>query len=571
MCIRAAASTTLTLAALACLAAPALAAWPSNGRALCTATGEQSYPALHPDGADGAFVVWEDRRGTNADIYAQRVNASGAIAGGWPANGRALCTATADQLVPVIAPDGNGGAFVAWEDYRAGGADPNIYVQRVTSAGAIFPGWPANGVAICTHAAVQGRPTIVSDGAGGAIIAWEDFRDGTGNVYAQRVSGAGERAWDLNGIPLTEAGGDQRFPVAVADGVGGAIVAWEDTRAGDSDIYAQRVGGNGGTPWTTDGVALCAATYDQIGLRVTSDGTGGAIATWEDYRAGNSDIYAQRIDGAGAVKWGAGGAALCTDLFEQYSATIAPDGAGGAFVAWNDLRSGLEDIYVQHVTGPGAIAAGWAADGRAACSALGSQFDPKIATDTAGGVFLTWIDNRPGAAQFDLYGQHLTASGAPASGWPADGMGLCTSANDQTVTGLVPDGSGGAVAAWYDMRSGNADIYALRFNAAGSTPIVDVPFGEVSSFELFPAAPNPLSTRTWLRFRLAAPERVLAEIIDVTGRRVRKLMDAPLPAGDQVVLWDGRDASGAPVPVGVYLLTLTAGAESRSSKLAVIR
>jgi len=567
-----AATIALALTAVACLATPVRAQWPGNGRALCTASGDQSYPVMLTDGAGGAFVAWEDRRVSGADIYAQRILGSGAIAPGWPTDGRALCTAAQDQLAPVLAPDGAGGAFVAWEDYRAGGGDPNIYVQRITAAGAIAAGWPANGVGLCTQTDVQGRPTIVSDGAGGAIVAWEDFRDGTGDVYVQRVNATGLPLWGTNGLPVCAHDGDQRFPVAVPDGAGGAIIAWQDTRAGDADIYAQRIDGTGAARWTTDGAVLCAATLDQLGLRITSDGAGGAIASWEDYRADNSDIYAQRIDSAGVVRWTPDGVALCTDLFEQYSAALAPDGAGGALVAWNDLRSGLEDIYAQHVTGLGAIASGWAANGQAVCVASGSQFDPRAATDGAGGAFFTWIDNRPGSAQLDVYALRMTGAGVAASGWAANGKPLCSATGDQTVTAIVPDGLGGAVLGWFDLRSGNADIYALRVTATGGNPTVAVEPGPSPNFELFPAAPNPLRSQTWMRFRLAEPEHVTMRIVDVAGRRVRQLMDEPsLAAGDHEIAWDGRDEAGSRVPGGVYLLVLRAGAESMTAKLAVVR
>jgi hypothetical protein len=560
-----------TLTAVGCLAPPARAQWPTNGRALSTAIGDQSYPAILSDGVGGAFLVWEDRRGTTPDVYAQRVLPGGAIAAGWPVNGRAVCTAVLDQLAPVLAADGADGVFVAWEDYRAGGANPDIYVQRLTGSGAVASGWPANGFAICTQTNAQGRPTIVSDGAGGAIVAWEDFRSGATDVYAQRVDATGARLWTTNGVPLSTATGGQRFPIGVPDGAGGAIVAWEDTRTGDGDVYAQRVDGDGDAQWAADGVALCAGMFDQVGLRITTDGVGGAIVTWEDHRADNSDIYAQRVDPAGDPMWTGDGVALCSDLFEQYGAAIAPDGSGGAFVAWNDLRNGLEDIYGQHVTALGAIATGWPASGRAVCSAIGNQFDARVASDADGGAFFSWIDNR-GAAQLDIYAQRVTGDGATAPGWPTYGVAVCSATGDQTVTAIVPDGAGGAIAAWYDLRTGNADIYALRFTGSGgSPPTVDVPPSPVSAFELFPAAPNPLRSQTWLRFRLATPERVTALIVDVAGRRVRQLLDGPsLPAGDHVIAWDGRDEAGTPVRGGVYLMILRAGAESATAKLAVL-
>jgi hypothetical protein len=524
-----------------------------------------------PDGTSGAIAVWEDRRGGASDIYAQRVGSGGATWPGWPSGGRALCSAAENQVAPALAADGAGGTFVAWEDYRSGGANPDIYVQRVTGAGAVAAGWPADGIGVCTEGNPQGRPTIVADGAGGAIVLWNDLRAGNSDIYAQRLNASGAAQWGANGVPVCSATDHQRFPLAVSDGAGGAIVVWEDERVDDADVYVQRVNGSGSALWTPDGVALCAATLGQVGPRIVADGAGGAVVAWEDLRADNSDVYAQRVNAQGAPQWTADGVVLCSNLSEQYGVTIASDGGGGAFVAWNDLRNGLEDIYAQRVTSLGAIAGGWPVDGQVVCAATGSQFDSRAVSDQAGGAFFTWIDNRPGSAQLDVYAQHLTAAGGLAPGWSSNGLALCTAAADQVVTAVVPDGTGGAVAGWYDLRGGNADIYALRFSSAGSVPTVDVAPGSRPTPGWLAAAPNPLRSGTSLRFRLTAPERVTVGIVDVSGRRVRRLVDESLAAGDHVVAWDGRDQGGAPVPPGVYLAVLGAGADSRSTKLAVVR
>jgi hypothetical protein len=46
----------------------------------------------------------------------------------------------------------------------------------------------------------------------------------------------------------------------VSDNAGGAIIAWRDTRSVNWDVYAQRVNASGVAQWTANGVPLCAAT-----------------------------------------------------------------------------------------------------------------------------------------------------------------------------------------------------------------------------------------------------------------------------------------------------------------------
>src|SRR5438128_7384928 len=73
-----------------------------------------------------------------------------------------ICTATGDQQAPQSVSDGAGGAIIAWHDARSGNND--IYAQRVRASGAVDPAWPANGRALCTAADTQAWPQIISDG-----------------------------------------------------------------------------------------------------------------------------------------------------------------------------------------------------------------------------------------------------------------------------------------------------------------------------------------------------------------------------------------------------------------------
>ncbi len=465
---------TLSLAGalLLALAAPRLAsaAWPHNPGTnvpLCTAANQQLLWASGPDGAGGAIVTWIDQRSGGQDIYAQHVLFSGAVDPAWPVDGRALCTAANTQQYPTIVSDGAGGAIVTWQDLRSG-TTLDIYAQHVMVTGAVDPAWPADGRALRTAANHQQYPTLVSDGAGGAIATWYDLRGGaTYDIYAQRVlaSGAVDPAWPADGRALCTAANSQQDPVIVSDGAGGAIVAWDDNRGASTDIYAQHVlsAGTVDPAWPADGRALCTAANGQTIPRIMADGAGGAIVTWYDSRGASRDIYAQHVLASGAVDgaWPADGRALCTAANDQFNPFPVSDGSGGAIVTWYDFRPGAtSDIYAQHVLASGAVDPAWPADGRALCTAAGNQQGPSIVSDGAGGAIVAWSDLRGGT--FDVYAHHVLASGAVDPGWPADGLVLSNAAGNQTGSPIVSDGAGGAVVAWQDQRSGDNDIYAQR-------------------------------------------------------------------------------------------------------------
>src|SRR5262249_43195700 len=106
-------------------------------RALCTAAGDQTTPVLVADGAGGAVAAWLDyRNGPSSDIEAQRVLPDGTQPPGWPVNGLALCTASGDQYSPAPTPAGTGGVMVAWVDFRPG-VYSDVYAQRAYAAGGV--------------------------------------------------------------------------------------------------------------------------------------------------------------------------------------------------------------------------------------------------------------------------------------------------------------------------------------------------------------------------------------------------------------------------------------------------
>ncbi len=114
--------------------------------------------------------------------------------------------------------------------------------------------------------------------------------------------------------PISTAANGQYWQKMVSDGAGGAIITWQDGRiVNTDDIYAQRIDASGVVQWTTDGVPICTDTLNQQLPQIISDGAGGAIITWDDFRNGfNHDIYAQRINGDGVVQWQTNGVPIHT-------------------------------------------------------------------------------------------------------------------------------------------------------------------------------------------------------------------------------------------------------------------
>jgi hypothetical protein len=433
---------------------------------------------LIADGSGGAIVAWNDYRnydpGSTAphqiNIYAQRLNSRGKIA--WSSGEVPLSTVAGGQYFPQLVTDGSGGAIVVWEDYR-GGAD--IYAQRISGTGALV--W-ASDVAVCAAASAQEEPKIVPDGSGGAIIVWQDYRSGSQyEVYAQRINGNGVPQWTANGVAVSTASNNPQFlfPEIIADGSGGAIIVWQDYRSSAWYLYAQRVDSAGAVQWAADGVRLSttAAIYQYV-PRPVADGFGGAIVAWESSSGENgTNIYTQRIDASGVLQWGSAGTVVSAAIDDQTLPQMTTDGNGGAIITWEDCRVGsaFRDIYAQRVNAAGTVQ--WTADGVPVSTAAYSQYEPQITPDGKGGAIITWYDyrnydilNHEVLEGVDTFAQRISSDGTAL--WTTDGEAISTADLHQMYPKLVSDDSGGAIILWEDERSGTTvDLYAQGISTCG--------------------------------------------------------------------------------------------------------
>jgi len=506
--------------------------WPQNGQQICVAANSQAFPRAVPDGQGGAIIVWEDPRNGTFNIFAQRVDAFGVAQ--WTPDGVAVTT-TNDDRAPELIGDGAGGAIITW--YRGG----NVIAQYINALGA--PLWPAGGVTISAAANSQQLPVIASDNAGGAIIAWQDTRTGAFDIYARRVNFNGVPQWTPDGVAVCTFNDHQDQPRICADANGGAVIVWTDQRAGSSDIYVQKVNSSGVTQWTLNGVGLCTATDAQSNPSIVSDGNGGAIVAWEDSRFGGSDVYARRVTINGFGQWAVDGIVLSAQANSQVNPVLLADGSGGAFAAWEDARTGGNpDIYVQRLNLAGAEQ--WAANG-VALATTGAGREPDITTDGLGGAIVAWYDDRFGNA--DVYARRINGSGVPQ--WTANGVALAALPNTQDSPALCSDGVGGAIVVFEDMRTipGTNDIYAQRIERNGywgyPSPLIfgasDIPGDQGGQIDLSwdasrldPWPDELIDNYTVWR---AIDEAAAAAAIEAGAARVRDGID-PLPSSGRDVV-----------------------------------
>ena len=445
------------------------AAWPHDpdtNLRISRVPGDTYLPAACPDGAGGTIVAWQ-QCGATCDIYAQRIRADGILA--WGATGTLVCAAAGNQYRPTIGADGSGGGVVVWFDDRVGGHD--VYAQRVDSTGASV--WAADGVPLCTAAGYQYDPVIVAADSGAMIVAWWDTRNPSNDIYAQRVSANGQPTWVANGVALCAWPATQQSPAIAADGSGGAIAVWKDARTGGLGLYAQHVDRAGIVRWTVGGVGVCTTTGYHLEQALLSDGLGGVFIVWQGTRSGAwaaFDIWAQRLSAGGQALWATDGIPVSAVDRNQLSPRLTSDGSGGAIVAWRDYRGVDLNIYAQRMDASGTMR--WTPDGVPVCTAAFEQGYPDVVSDGSGGAIIAWHDFR--FQSWDIFAQRLDSAGSAL--WSAGGLPVSSHPGYSELPMVVSDGVGGVIVSWHDQRDGNWTVYGQRINPrgrlAGEEPVI---------------------------------------------------------------------------------------------------
>ncbi len=419
------------------IASGAAAQWTFDGALVCDEIYTQYQPMILEDGEGGAFVAWSDRRATANDIFIQRIDAYGRSL--WASGGVQVSVVGGYHYDPVLVSDGAGGCIVAF-------SMGEIFAQRFDGDGNRL--WGNQGTLVCNAILSQTSVTMAADGSGGAVLAWADYRFGEYDIYAQKIDANGVSQWTANGVAVVVEVEAQVSPFIISDDDGGAIVAWQDRRNLQYEIYAQRILAAGTTTWLPNGTPIHSDPAQSLQYpTMLADGLGGAFIAWQ-----GQDIFLTRINYGGQFVWPSDIVAVCDFANVQYFPSLMSDGSGGVILAWQDNRNGSDyDIYAHRMSGSGVDI--WTPDGVAVCQATGHQTHPAITTDSLGGVYVTWLDERNGEA---IFAQRVDASGTV--NLAVDGVPLCTAPDAREPAVIISDGVGGMIAAWPDVR-GYPDLY----------------------------------------------------------------------------------------------------------------
>ena len=365
------------------------------------------------------------------------------------------------QGCPALAIDTENNAFVVWTDSENGIS--RIYAQLLDMEGNRV--W-AHDVQVSSSSALPTAcPVVAIDSSGSAVIAWMDSRNGNSDVYMQRLSRDGSQLWSMDVRVNKDASSNYRFSPTVTSGNNQIIVAWTDSRNLNNDqnfdIYAQQLNLDGDQLWSQDvRVNRDTGAFGQEDPAVAIDRSGNTVVVWSDRRDYPANIYAQRLDSTGRHIW-------LNDVKANISGDDKSDPAvvvdmnGDAVIVWeeevNDFAN-LSDIYMQRINAAGIHQ--WSQDIKVGDN-VGLSIDPAIGIDIQGNATIAWTD-LPENNLANVFAQRVTRSGQRV--WEQY-LIIHNATARYGKSAIAVYANGDFVVAWEDLRLGKGDIYAKRISA----------------------------------------------------------------------------------------------------------
>ncbi|MEW5799084.1 MAG: T9SS type A sorting domain-containing protein [Bacteroidota bacterium] len=570
---------------------------------------DQFNPSTIITSSGNAAVVWNTRQNELYEVRGQIVSKNGLPIG---ENFRIEDTLfhSSQESIPQILVNSSGHYFVLWQDITMNNYE--IYGKKFNENFTELS--PAIRINSDQNSGLDESPAVAGNKKGDFIVAWNDSRNDTNNIFAQIYSG-NDKPVDTN-IKINGSEEGIRWNPSIAiqnDSL--AIFTWSCARQDRAVVVCRIFNYASRTLMTVVEVTDTIATVDSFGACVDTDNDGNFVIAWVDGRNGNSDIYAQRFASNG-VKLGPN-FRVNTDQSTRYQTGVAIDvGRDGDFsIVWIDENSGIRNIYAQKFSSNGDRIGG---NFKVNASGTGT-YAPEIESDDSGNCIIVWSNY--GSTTSEIWGQRYTKSGENIAGnFRIDEPARTTYKEDVTVS---TSSTGEFIVTWTEFnsnnfRANNSDIVYQHYSLNGSkiglnnrlnyfdqgiqknpaivfegsrmfaawasnhipgtgfdiwassldiaTVYVDHPNINSMQFALKQNYPNPFNSSTTIAFTLPAASKVSLIVYDLVGRVVANIISEELQAGEYRETWNAEN-----LPSGIYFYRLYGEGFQKTRKLLLLK
>lgn len=458
---------------------------PSLNLVVCDTTGEQALAKIAVTSDGGTYISWFDNRSGSYAVYLQRLDQLGYKM--WASNGLLISNnPQSSSLVDYdLMVDSDDNAVLVFTDTRNSG-NLNVFAYRITSAGNFF--WGSNGISLSATADYQPNPKVTQTTDGNFVVAWI-IATNPFKIALQKLSPSGNKLWGSNPIIISSATEGYNYPAIVPSDSNSVIVLHTATTgsfpAQTVRLRATKVSENGTVRWITsiqDIGTIAAFTVP----KVYSDKNSGSIIAWHDDRDMNNlqSAYVQRVSSSGSLYFPVNGMELSLQANRHKFnpvATIDPV-TEEVYVFWRETNSlqNQDGITGQKLSANGLRQ--WTDNGnifKDLSSTNTSSISSLNALMGGGKTYLFYLQGGGSGLNQAVEGFACNASGNFV--WPGNIITLSNATQEKLQMVSAVDVFFNCKLAWGDNRGSGRGIYAQDINPSGQlgNPVVPV---ELASF-----------------------------------------------------------------------------------------
>jgi M6 family metalloprotease-like protein len=390
--------------------------------------------------------------------------------------------------------NGYGTEFEVFGDNRTGTAQ--VVLRSRTFSGA----WSAGEIVTASPAGAY-DPVVALLPGNGLALAWTDVRDGVPRVYYRaRVSGA----WTPE--TLVSPVGSGMAPAIAADARGNVFLTWLDASYPQPRLKFSTF------PSTVPGGAVLIVSdsiFDSpLPPSIAAAPNGRAWVVWPDHGRGSYQVLFSRWtpDSGLAPRL----RASSNVTFPQPSADVTVDSSGTAYIAWQQVTSGLSEIHFQARPPIGRMAP----PDTVLESTSDALQNPELGVDIQQGIHLAF-------ERSTAYGQQVRYKRWRAGqGWDAGATDVSDPVQGSAArVALLPVSHGNVTVLYSDNDGTRTRERSRRRRLDGNFALAVEP--HVTYTPAFRIGPNPLAPGAELRAEgpaVAASDAV--DLFDASGRRI---------------------------------------------------
>ena len=408
---------------------------------------------------------------------------------------------TGTSYSPSLAVDSAGNVHTAWQDstdYAGAGWDTDIFYKRWDDSTST---WTTIEVVSTGSTSDSSYPSLAVDSVGNVNIAWQDFTDyagsGTDMDIFYKCWDDSTSSWTTTEVVSTESTGNSWYPSLAVDSAGNVHIAWRDDTnyvgsGTDHDIFYKRWNASSSS-WTTTEVVSTESTDDSWYPSLAVDFAGSVYIAWQDSTdyagAGwDTDIFYKCWDDSTST-WTTTEVVSTESTSASYDPFLAVDSAGNVYIAWYDSTDyagagGDWDIFYKCWDDSTST---WTSTEVVSTESTENSQHPSLAVDFTGSVHIAWDDSTDYAGSGTEYDIFYKCWDDSTSTWTTTEVVSTESTSVSYRPSLAVDSAGNVHIAWQDFTNyagagTDMDIFYKQFTGPPTAP--ELAFIVPSSTEL---------------------------------------------------------------------------------------